>query len=159
MTRREASARRALFREHKQQLRRGGELIDSRDALVTGGLYQELEARGWNRPWPPLPQQSRGRWPGSSQGRWPKSVCLRLPADLVHTVRAACWHTCSREIGLFYDWRDRHPKAVPTRPTRPQCEKAALEEYEQLAAKVITHGEIWRMAISLGITSATTRYP
>ncbi|MET9513447.1 hypothetical protein ABZX62_34235 [Streptomyces flavidovirens] len=154
LSRREAAARRTRWEEHKAQLRRQGALFDSLDALVAGGLYQELESRGWNRQWPALPRQARGRLPGSPQGQWPEKIAIRLPADLVHTARSACWHACSKEINLLYDWRDRHPKALPTRASRSRCDAEALAEYKQLASKVITTGQIWRAAIHRGVTSA-----
>lgn len=151
LSRREASARRTLWEEQKEQLRRRGQLTDSLVALVIGGLCREIEAREWNRDWPDVPRQTRGRWPGSPQGEWPEEVSVRLPADLVQTVRAACWHTCRKEIGLLYAWREQHPKARPTCPSRPRCDAAALNEYKELASKIITTGEIWRAAVARGI--------
>ncbi|GDY80452.1 hypothetical protein SAV31267_099370 [Streptomyces avermitilis] len=157
LNQREAAARRSLWHREKQQLRRAGRLTDSIQALVTGAVTQEVIKRGWKRTWPDIPHQAYGRWPGSPEGAWPEALTVDLPADLVQAVRAACWHTCRKEIGLLYGWRERHPDARPRCPTRPGCDAAALAEYQELAAKVITPGEVWRAAVARGIHDASPR--
>ncbi|MFE4822882.1 hypothetical protein ACFRFU_42005 [Streptomyces sp. NPDC056704] len=157
LDRREAAARRSLWNREKQHLRRVGRLTDSIGALVTGAVTQEVIVRGWSRTWPGIPHQAHGRWPGSPEGVWPEPLTVDLPADLVQTVRAACWHTCRTEIGLLYAWRERHPDARPRCPTRPGCDAAALTEYQELAAQIITPGEVWRAAVARGIRDASPR--
>jgi hypothetical protein len=45
-----------LDEQHQElhALRRQGELLDTRDTLVAFGLRQEVQARGWDHPWPTL---------------------------------------------------------------------------------------------------------
>ncbi|MFF7199150.1 hypothetical protein ACIOC1_34075 [Streptomyces sp. NPDC088197] len=152
LTGREARARRDLWEEEKARLRRAGELADSIEALVTGGVVQEIETRGWNKDWPTQPRQSRGRWPGSPNPAGPAAISVRLPVDLVLTVRAGCWAACGKEVGLLSDWRDRYPDARPNRPHRPGCDTDALAEYHRLAARIITPGEVWRAALVHGLS-------
>ncbi|MGW2892451.1 hypothetical protein ACWDDN_45575 [Streptomyces griseoruber] len=156
MTRREADARRALWQDQKVELRYTGQLIDSLNALVTGGLFRELEERGWNRPWDPFPRQARapGRSPGSPRGVWQEPVSVRLPVDLVNTVYAACWHTSKEPRTLLEEWKRRHPKACPNRTKRPGCDEAALAEYRQICATITHRGDLWRAAVLNGLDKA-----
>ncbi|MFJ4473131.1 hypothetical protein ACIP2X_37345 [Streptomyces sp. NPDC089424] len=156
LTRREADARRGQWEDRKTELRRSGVLIDSRDALVTGGLCLEIEQRGWNREWEPFPPQARapGRSAGSPDGAWEKSVTVRLPVDLVNTVYAACWHTSKEARTLLEEWKRRHPKACPKRTSRPGCDEAALDEYRQICAKITHRGDLWRAAVLNGLDKA-----
>ncbi|MEU9428547.1 hypothetical protein AB0D87_38010 [Streptomyces sp. NPDC048342] len=152
---REAAAKRAQWAMYKEHLRERAELVDTLDVLVTCGVRAELAERGWDHEWPPLPQQALipGRWPGSRDGAWPEGVTVRLPSTLVNTVWSACWHTSADAIEHLRDWRDKHPDALPTRPFRSRSEDEALAEYDRLAARVTTTGEIWRAAIKRGIES------
>lgn len=162
LTRREADARRGRWGDQKAELRRQGRLTDSLDALATGGLFREIEARGWNRKWAPFPRQARvpGRTPGSPCGIWEESVTVRLPADLVNIVYAACWHMSKEPKARLEEWKRRHPKARPSRASRPECDEAALEEYRQICAKIIHRGDVWRAAVLNGIdNSRTARNP
>ncbi|MFD8220483.1 hypothetical protein ACFV2U_44150 [Streptomyces sp. NPDC059697] len=156
MDRREAAARRGLWAEEKVVLRRQGRLIDSLDALVTGGLSREVEERGWNREWEACPRQAKaqGRSPGSPDGVWEEPVTVRLPADLVHTVYCACWHTSKDARDLLEKWQASHPKARPNRMSRPGCDAAALAEYQEIRSKIIHRGDIWRAAVITGIGNA-----
>lgn len=156
MTRREADARRVLWQDQKVELRYRGRLIDSLNALVTGGLFRELEKRGWNRQWDPFPRQTRapGRSPGSPSGVWQEPVSVRLPVDLVNTVYAACWHTSKEARTLLDEWKRHHPKACPNRTSRPGCDEAALAEYRQICAKITHRGDVWRAAVLNGLDKA-----
>ncbi|MGW2447947.1 hypothetical protein [Streptomyces sp. NPDC001675] len=158
LTRRETDARRGLWQDQKSELRREGRLIDSLNALVTSGLFQELEKRGWNHEWDDFPRQARapGRSPGSPGGVWQEPVSVRLPVDMVNIVYAACWHTSKEARTLLDEWRERHPKACPNRTSRPGCDEASLAEYRQICAKIAHRGDVWRAAVLNGIGNART---
>ncbi|MFB7345002.1 hypothetical protein [Streptomyces hydrogenans] len=152
LTSREAAARRSRWAEEKDEQRRRGVLTDSLRALITGALAQEVAERGWDGlERYGLPHQSRGRLPGSPQGSWPESITVALPIDLFIAVHAGCWNTSKEAVGKLRDWKERHPKARPNRPSRPGCSPQALEEYQYYAAKVLTTGEIWREAVKRGL--------
>lgn len=158
LNRRETDARRTLWQDKKTELRREGRLIDSLNALVTSGLFREIENRGWNREWDPFPRQARapGRSPGSPSGVWQEPVSVRLPVDLVNTVYAACWHTSKEARTLFEEWTQHHPKARPNRTSRPGCDEAALAEYRQICARITHRGDVWRAAVLTGLGNART---
>ncbi|HET7782545.1 MAG TPA: hypothetical protein VFL08_09570 [Arthrobacter sp.] len=67
---------------------------------------------------------------------------MRLPAELVARVHAACWHTSADAIDQLRSWRDRHPEVV-TAASAP----AAWREYTELARQVTTPGDVWRAAL------------
>ncbi|MFJ8697067.1 hypothetical protein [Streptomyces roseolilacinus] len=150
---REAAAVRAARRLELTRARERGELLDSVDRLATLGVRRELTSRGWDHLWPDYPEEARGpgRWPGSPDGGFPEKLTLRLPADLEHQVRAACWHTSADAIAALLDWRDRYPRVVPRRHRAPAGQECALEAYRRLSARVTTTGEIWRAGIRRGI--------
>ncbi|MCK8438586.1 hypothetical protein G3I77_38045 [Streptomyces sp. D2-8] len=156
LSRREAEARRGQWNERKKQMRREGTLIDSFNALVTAGLCQEIDQRGWNSPWDPFPHQARaqGRSPGSPNGVWHEPVTVRLPTDLVNTVYAACWHTSKDARDQLEDWQQRHPKAHPTHSTRHNCTEAERAEFEAIRSRITHRGDIWRAAILRGLHTA-----
>ncbi|MFJ4526502.1 hypothetical protein ACIP4Y_37295 [Streptomyces sp. NPDC088810] len=158
MTSREAAARRGRWEDEKAGLRRRGQLIDSRDALVTGGLCKVLEERGWNREWGDILQQARnpGRSCGSPESGWPEEVNVRLPVDLVNIVLAACWHTSRQALHELERWKARHPRARPTKPSRARCDAVALAEYQELRSKLNHRGDVWREAVASGIRIART---
>ncbi|TCR15947.1 hypothetical protein [Streptomyces sp. BK205] len=148
-----------LVEQHRElhALRRQGELLDTRDALVAFGLRQEVQARGWDHPWPDvdLLRIPLGRLPGSTgTGSYPEALPLRLPGVLVDQVSAGCWSTSKESIHQLWQWRDDHAPGV-LRPdaTRPE-EKAAAAEYRRLAAGVVTTGEIYRAGIRRGLQAA-----
>ncbi|WP_328508294.1 hypothetical protein OG981_53760 [Streptomyces mirabilis] len=158
MTSREAAARRGRWDDEKAELRRRGQLIDSLDSLVTAGLCRALEKRGWNREWDLIPRQAktRGRTCGSPGSGWPEQISVRLPADLVHTVYAACWHTSKEARDALEKWQTRYPKARPNLPLRTRCDADALAEYRELCAKINHRGDVWRDAVASGIGIART---
>ena len=158
LTGRESAARRTQLRMHQALLRERGQLVDSLETLVRYGVRAELTERGWDHDWPPLPQQAQlaGRRPGSRDGGWPETVSVRLPADMVTTVWAACWHTSADAMAALRDWRDRWPDKLPGPSLRTPEEEAAYAEYQLLAAQVTTAGEIWRAGITRGITTRHT---
>ncbi|OIJ63252.1 hypothetical protein [Streptomyces mangrovisoli] len=138
-------------------LRRQGELLDTRDALVAFGLRQEVQARGWDHPWPDvdLVEIPLGRFPGGTgTGSYPETLSLRLPGMLVDQVSAGCWSTSKESIHRLWQWRDDHAPAV-LRPhaTRPE-EQAAAAEYQRLSAGVTTTGEVYRAGIHRGLRAA-----
>jgi hypothetical protein len=160
LTPREAAARRSRWHEEKEEQRRRGELTDSLRALVAGGLAQEVAERGWDGLVRfELPHQSRGRWPGSPQGSWPEQLTVALPADLVVTAYTGCWDVSKEAVGKLRDWKERHPKASPNRPSRPGCSPQALAEYQYYAAKVLTPGVIWREAVTRGLKRVEPHMP
>ncbi|MGW2447944.1 hypothetical protein [Streptomyces sp. NPDC001675] len=153
-----AAARRGRWENEKDEMRRHGRLLDSIDALVTAGLCQVLEERGWNHEWDDIPHQAKapGRSRGSPDSGWPDQVNVRLPVDLVNTVLAACWHTSKEPREQLQKWHKRHPKARPTKPTRARCDPGALAEYQELRRKINYTGDVWRDAVASGIIIART---
>lgn len=148
-----------LDEQHRElhALRRQGELLDTRDALVAFGLRQEVQARGWDRPWPDvdLLEIPMGRFPGSSRtGSYPETLALRLPGALVEQVSAGCWSTSRESVHQLWQWRENHAPGV-LRPdaTRPE-EQAAAAKYRRLAAGVTTTGEVYRAGIRRGLHAA-----
>ncbi|MGW6410484.1 hypothetical protein ACWF95_25290 [Streptomyces vinaceus] len=155
LDRREAAARRDLWELKKEQLRRAGQLFDSRRALVTAGLVQVIADRGWDhQDLPPLPGQARGRWVGSSNIGFSKHISVDLPADLVVRAKAGCHQFSRPATDALYKWRERNPRATPTRSTRPGCGPEEHAEYARLAALILTPGDIWRDAVKTGIAMA-----
>ncbi|MCX5174322.1 hypothetical protein ACFWBF_35565 [Streptomyces sp. NPDC060028] len=144
---------RALRRLDVAMARDREELVDSLDRLAALGVRRELQAQGWDRPWPGCPEEARGpgRWPGSRDGGFPERLSLRLPVDLASKVRDACWYTSADAIAALLDWRDRYPRVRPRRHWAPPGQEEALEIYRRLAARVTTPGEVWRAGIQRGI--------
>ncbi|MFJ3518437.1 hypothetical protein [Streptomyces sp. NPDC090131] len=156
LSRREAAARRARWAAEKERLRRLGRLCDSRRALVTGGLAKVIADREWDRNVPPaLPGQARGRWVGSPQGSWPEKLTVELPADLVTTTQAGCWHASREATDALHKWHEHNPGARPNRPEHPRCGLMELDHYQRLAAEILTPGHIWREAVLSGIAAAS----
>ncbi|NEY32014.1 hypothetical protein GTU99_07340 [Streptomyces sp. PRKS01-65] len=155
---REAAAVRAARRRELSRAREREQLLDSVDRLATFGVRHELRARGWDCCWPDYPEEARspGRWPGSPDGGFPEQLSLRIPADLEHQVRAACWYTSADAIAALLEWRARYPRVVPRRHRAPAGQESALEAYRRLAARVTTTGEIWRAGIQRGIDACHT---
>ncbi|MFI6530191.1 hypothetical protein [Streptomyces uncialis] len=152
LTRREAAARRSQWEKRKKELRRQGELIDSRRALVVAALVKVIAQRKWERlDWTSVPGQTRGRWIGSPEGAWPEQLTVDLPIDLVSIVLAGCLDVSRAATDELYKWHERNPRAHPNRPLRPRCSLAELAEYQRLAAQVLTPGQIWRDAVRIGI--------
>lgn len=153
LSHREVAAVRAARRLQLSRARECEELLDSVDRLATLGVRRELQSRGWDRSWPDYPAEARGpgRWPGSQDGGFPEKLSLRLPVDLEHQVRSACWYTSADAIEALLDWRDRYPQVVPRRHKAPAGQENALQEYRQLAARVTTTGEVWRAGIRRGL--------
>ncbi|WP_399087913.1 hypothetical protein ACGH2B_12190 [Streptomyces sp. BBFR2] len=156
LSRREASAVRARWRQELAEMREHGRLLDSLDALAALGVRREMAARGWDRPWPACPPQARdlGRWPGSADGGFPEQLPLRLPVGLENQVRAACWYTSYEAIEALVEWRRRHPQVIPRRRWAPPGLEDALDAYDRLAARVTTTGEIWRAGVERGMHAA-----
>jgi hypothetical protein len=131
---------RAAYTAHLRKLRQGGELLDTWPALVELGLRRLLVARGWDHDWPPVDDEAllQGRWTGSREIGAPERINVRVDEDLVERVRAACWHTSVEAIAELRDWRDEHPGLVFG---------DELDEYNELAERVVTPGEAWREAL------------
>ncbi|MCX5097907.1 hypothetical protein OOK36_56860 [Streptomyces sp. NBC_00365] len=88
---------------------------------MAGGLYREVEERGRNHEWGPFPRQAKaqGRSAGSPNGVWREPVIVRLPAELVHIVYAACRHTSKEARDLLVSrLPNRNREAVPARGGR-----------------------------------------
>ncbi|MFF0526579.1 hypothetical protein ACFYTC_48505 [Actinomadura nitritigenes] len=117
-------------------LRERGELLDTAAAVLALGVRAELVARGWDHEWPAAPETAvSGRWPGSRATGWPERIGANLSVGLVEQVRAACWH--SSPIAELRAFRDAYPGIVGGR---------LLREYDELSARVITPGDVWRAA-------------
>jgi hypothetical protein len=146
---------RQRWREHVDQLREAGKLLDVVDVLAAYGIRRELTRRGWNHDWPEVPVEARisNRWPGSHDGGYPESIPLRLPGDLADRVLSACWHTSSEAIRGIREWSAELGIPVPRRPPSTVGEDA-LAEYERLAAQVTTVGDIYRAGLKHGIGTA-----
>ncbi|MFE0369504.1 hypothetical protein [Streptomyces tendae] len=161
LSREGAAAVRDRWRLEVERLRGSAELIDTIDTLAACGIKQELQERHWAREWPAVPSEARslgGRWPGSRTGGFPESIPLRLPSDLAEKVLAACWHTSVDSIRKIRKWRDKYPGLVPP-AVAPGPEEMSrlpdpLAEYERLAAKVTTVGDVYRSGIERGIEAA-----
>ncbi|CAM5426746.1 hypothetical protein [Streptomyces avidinii] len=155
LDRRTAAARRARWELQKEQLRRAGQLFDSRRALVTAGLVQVITERGWDRQdLPAVPGQSRGRWVGSANFGFSEQLSVDLPADLVVRAKAGCYHVSRPATDALHKWHERNPGATQTRPNRPGCDPYEYAEYTRLAAQVLTTGRIWRDAVKTGVAMA-----
>ncbi|MFE2477064.1 hypothetical protein [Streptomyces sp. NPDC059389] len=139
-------------------IRARGDLLDTLDRLAALGVRRELEARGWNRLWPPHPEPAcfPGRWPGSRDRDFPERICLRLPVTLEGQVRAACWFTSADAIAAIRVWRERYPRVRTRRRRTPAGMENALVEYDRLAAIVTTTGDIWRAGVQQAIEFATS---
>jgi hypothetical protein len=160
-SRQEAADLRDRWRLEVLRLRGACELLDTIDTLASCGIEQDLRQRGWSRTWPPVPSEARalgGRWPGSRTGGFKESIPLRLPSDLAEQVLAACWHTSADSVRAIRTWRDTYPGLVPPavapRPDELPELPEPLAEYERLAAKVTTVGDVYRSGIDRGITTA-----
>jgi len=131
-------------RAHLEALRHRGALCDSIDVLMTHAVRAELGERGWDHPWPPPPPTAprSGRWPGSRDRSWPEVISMRLPAELAERLQAACAHVSMPAIVELREWRDAHPEVI-TAAGDPDL----YAEYERLAARVITPGDVLRAAI------------
>ncbi|MEU4235525.1 hypothetical protein AB0F17_65640 [Nonomuraea sp. NPDC026600] len=141
----ERAVARARVRVRLAELRREGELADTRDVLVAHALRAELAERGWDHDWPPPPADTpaSGRWPGSLDRAWPESVSVRLPVDLAARLQRACAHVSAPAIAAVRAWRDAHPGIITAR-TDPEL----WEQYQRLAADVITPGDVLRAAVT-----------
>ncbi|KAB2376996.1 hypothetical protein [Actinomadura montaniterrae] len=116
------------------ELRERGELLDTAAAVLALGVRAELAERGWDHQWPAAPETAvSGRWPGARSSGWPERIGANLPASLVEQVRAACWH--SSPIAELRAFRDAFPGLLTGR---------RLREYNELSARVVTPGDIWR---------------
>ncbi|MEU9136907.1 hypothetical protein AB0D33_13205 [Streptomyces sp. NPDC048404] len=142
-------------------LRRHGGLLDNGNALVTFGLRREVEARGWDRPWPDVDGEGvpMDLLPISGGGGYPERLSLLLPATLVEQVHAGCWPVSKESIGQLGQWRGNHAAGV----LRPQAtapeEQAAAAEYRCLAAGVTETGEVYRAGIRRGLHAALQAMP
>ncbi|MFF8992578.1 hypothetical protein ACF09H_22085 [Streptomyces sp. NPDC014983] len=158
LPRNEAVQVRARWKAEVQRMRQAGELLDVVDALAVFGITQELEARGWaTRRFKQAPAEARlpGRWPGSRDGGYKESVHLQLPSKTAARVLNACWATSAPYIARLRDWRDRNPGIVVPRGQLDADELTGpLAEYERLAARVTTVGDIYRAGLRRGIRKA-----
>ncbi|MFD8951264.1 hypothetical protein ACFV0B_20665 [Streptomyces xanthophaeus] len=158
LDRRESAARRSMWARQKEELRRAGELVDSSRALITGGLVRVITERGWDpQQLASVPHQAHGRWIGDSEYGWAERISVELPADLVNLAKAGCWHVSREATNALHQWRQRNPKARPTRRMNPRCDPEQQAEYERLAAQILTPGAIWRAAVEAGMTIARGR--
>lgn len=154
----EAARVRGRWQKERQRLRAAGELLDTRDAVATYGVREELRARGWDHDeWPEAPEEAwgQGRWPGSRDGGFAEHVSARLEGELFQRTVRACWETSREAIGQLRRWRDKNPGITPPRYRRteeglPEL-VGPLAEYEDLAAQVTVTGVIWRAGLARGI--------
>ncbi|MFF6829271.1 hypothetical protein [Streptomyces longwoodensis] len=163
LPRAQASEVRAAWLEEVQRQQKGGELLDTQDAIVEFGVREELRSRGWDHDWdePPAMAWSPGRWIGSRDrglDGFPERLSVRLDAALATRAVAACWWTSAPAIRELQAWRDRHPGITPPRYELDEEGRARLTgplaEYVRLADKITTTGTIWRAGVTLGLAQA-----
>lgn len=145
----EARRRRALRRRFKTEVLAGG-VRPTVDALVEAAIVAELGGRGWlDGPVPVVDREMVpvSRWPGSGSGEqgaaWQGSVTARVATHLLERTVARCWEHSAPAVAALVDWRDRHPDLVH-RAQDPR----AWEEYDRLAAGVLTPGDVYRDALA-----------
>ncbi|MFI6541456.1 hypothetical protein ACIBHY_54015 [Nonomuraea sp. NPDC050547] len=133
----------AQARAHLRALRQRGELCDSVDVLMTHAVKAELGERGWDHPWPPPPPTAphSGRWPGSVDRAWPEAIPMRIPPELAERLQAGCVHVSMPAIVEIRALRDANPGPITPR------DGAIYERYQELAAEVITPGDVLRAAV------------
>lgn len=133
-----------------------GLLLDTNDLLVDAAVRAELVARGWDRPWPdPGPDApAPARWPGARSSGYPAAVVALLDAALVRQVRAACWAHSAPAIIAIREWRQAHPNL-----THRWQSPGLWEEYDALADRVVTPGDLYRAGLDRLLFTAHTGDP
>lgn len=146
----ERSAWRAATVEWRAQLRREGRVLDTIAAVLEFGALAELRRRGWaDQECPKLPTEKLlpGRWPGTRDGGYGEHFATHVDSAVAEQVRRACYWNSRESMDALQRWRDRNPGKV--------YGGAALERYDELAAKVTPVGEMWRAGIRLALAHAT----
>lgn len=132
----------ALLREERDRRRSAGEHFDTASAIIAYYLAAELDRRGWlQRQWRPIPHGA-ARLPGRRWGSTPAHLVGRLrvhlPDELGEHLRRATWWTSLPATKKLQALADRHgPGRVPPEVAR---------EREQLRAKIVTTGDLLRLA-------------
>ncbi|WP_152513489.1 hypothetical protein [Nocardiopsis baichengensis] len=141
--------RRRARRRYAAQLRASGTVRPTANELVADVLSTELAGRGWlaGQLVSPDPEQLPvSRWPGTGTGRlgagYPGTVYARVSAELVRRTVAGCWSVSAEPIRALLEWRDAHPRLTSRR-----ADREAWAEYDRLAAKVLTPGDVYRAAL------------
>ncbi|MFB7619266.1 hypothetical protein [Kitasatospora sp. NPDC056181] len=167
-------ARREIRARFEKQ-RAAGRFQGTRDLVVAAALTQELQRRGMDGPYDPIPAGHHGpgrRWGTVSSGDqgdggFDARMSVRLPVALADQLRRACyWANLDTEVAL-QAWTDRYgdgPDVILRRAEirnggvvtgldflgavlsrRPIRE--AIIERDKLRAKIVTTGMILRTAV------------
>jgi hypothetical protein len=133
---------RLKFAEHVSELRADGELLDTVPAIVTLGARRLLAARGWDHAWPEAGEAKlQGRWMGSVSIGVPERIVCNVDPGLFEQVHGACWHTSLPATEALYSFRRANPGVL--------MDPDVIAEYNELAADVITPGDVWRDGLDL----------
>ena len=163
-------ARRAALREVRQQLARkrsAGELLGTRQALITYHLNRVLDQRGLRREWPPMPDGQRrpGRPTGrghTAGGGYEERLSIELDDDLADLIERATWHVSAKAREELQRWSDRWGKS-PVLATNTLELAAAilggtpsaddLKRRRELRESIITTGDLLRDALQRALSS------
>jgi hypothetical protein len=162
---------RAELQAEKQRRRDAGEVLPSSDALLHHYLVQVLAAKGWDRRYKPVPDGeasvSGRRWgvtPGSSRtGDGKGRLSCRVPMRVWEQVRRAAYWTSAPHVKKLQEWQLRFGDglgradreggmvglAIMMRLASGRGPREAdLERRQELRSKIVTTGDILRMAAS-----------
>lgn len=162
----------AEARAERAQLRAAGELVGSRDRLMSHTASQVLARKGWDVDWPPLPTgagSERGRRWGVTPADPPYAE--RLSLDLTESVgtqvRTAAHWVSAEAVQHLQEWFDRwgDGPAATDREDAPVATAGLIAHalhaprYEDLAerdawrARIVTSGDILRMAADAALAA------
>lgn len=139
-----AATRRAALaelHEHRGDLRRAGQLLDTGNAIITHHLTRELIARGWNHDdWDPLPDGYAGipgrRWgslnnPGPT---WTGRLPITLDTPLAERLQRATHHVSATATQQLQELAD-----IPGGWDRPHR--------RTFSARIVTPADVMRTAL------------
>jgi len=136
LTARERADAMRRVRVERTRHRESGELAGTLDLLLAWGARTELARRGWDRQhWDPVPPGAitAGQpWGGRAARPFDARLSVRLPPDLVDTMRCGTHWVSAPAIAELMAWRDRWGQSLDVRLR--QAEREGLPERLALVA-------------------------